>query len=211
MDLRRQMDSVYREMPAERIPWNLEAPPELLVDLVETRTTAPGAAVDIGCGCGNYTVWLAAQGFRATGLDLSPEAIALADKLARERGVECRFAAADVTGDVSGYEEAFDLGFDWEMLHHVFPEQRQAYAGNLYRMLRPGATHLSVSFSEEDPDFGGSGKYRETPLGTTLYFSSEEEIEKLFSPKFRVRRLETTEIAGKYGPHRAVSALLERR
>jgi SAM-dependent methyltransferase len=210
MNLREQMESIYQELPLDRIPWNLEEPPELLVDLIQTRKIAPCDALDIGCGRGNYTVWLAAQGFRMTGIDISPAAIALAGQLAREKGVECLFVEGDVTEDVARHEGAFDLGYDWEVLHHVFPKRRQAYVSNVYRMLRPGATHLSVCFSEEDPDFGGSGKYRKTPLGTTLYFSSEEEIERLFSQKFRVLELDTTAIVGKYGPHMAVVALLER-
>ena len=210
MGIRQQMESIYRELPLDRIPWNLREPPELLVDLIQKRKIATCDAVDIGCGCGNYAVWLAAQGFRMTGIDISPAAIALAGQLAREKDVECRFVEGDVTGDVAQHEGAFDLGYDWEVLHHVFPEKREAYVSNVHRMLRPGAVHLSVCFSEEDPDFGGGGKYRQTPLGTTLYFSSEAEIERLFSQKFRILELHTTAIVGKYGPHTAVVALLER-
>ena len=210
MGIREQMESIYRELPLDRIPWNLREPPELLVDLLRTRKILPCDAVDIGCGCGNHAVWLAGQGFRTTGIDISPAAIALARQLAREKGVECRFVEGDVTEDVARHEGAFDLGYDWEVLHHVFPEKREAYVSNVHRMLRPGATHLSVCFSEEDPDFGGTGKYRQTPLGTTLYFSSEEEIRELFSQKFQILELHTTPIAGKYGPHTAVVALLER-
>jgi 2-polyprenyl-3-methyl-5-hydroxy-6-metoxy-1,4-benzoquinol methylase len=210
MGIREQMESIYRELPLDRIPWNLEEPPQLLVDLIQNRKIAPCDAVDIGCGCGNYAVWLAAQGFRMTGIDISPAAIALAAQLAREKGVECRFVQGDVTEDVARHEGAFDLAYDWELLHHVFPEKRQAYIDNVHRMLRPGATHLSVCFSEENPDFGGTGKYRQTPLGTTLYFSSEEEIRELFSQKFQILELDTTAIAGKYGPHMAVVTLLKR-
>ena len=177
---------------------------------MQTRKVAPCDGVDIGCGCGNYTVWLAGQGFRMTGMDISPAAIALAGELARSKGVDCEFVEADITRDVTGYEGDFDLGLDWEVLHHVFPEDREAYVSGLHRLLRPGATHMSVCFSEDDPDFGGTGKYRQTPMGTTLYFSSPEEIEGVFTPRFRVLELDTTQIAGKYGPHMAVVALLER-
>lgn len=211
MDLRAQMDSIYREMPPDRIPWNLEEPPELLADLVRTGKIAPCDAVDIGCGCGNYTVWLAAQGFHMTGMDLSAAAVSLARQLAEEKSVDCRFVEGDATGAPLPLEAAFDFGFDWEVLHHVFPESRTAYVGNLHRMLRPGAMHLSVCFSEDDPDFGGSGKIRQTPLGTELYFSSAAEIEAAFSVGFRVLELDTREVSGKYGPHRAVVALLERK
>ena len=40
--------------------------------------------------------------------------------------------------------------------------------------------------------------------------STMEEIEQIFTPNFRILELKTTEITGKYGPHLAVVALLER-
>ncbi len=210
MNFREEIDEVYRSLQLDQIPWNQEEPPELLVDLVRMGRIAPCDAVDVGCGAGNYAVWLAEQGFRVTGFDISPTAIKLASHLARERGVDCRFLEGDLTRDQAGHEDSFDFGYDWEVLHHVFPAKRAAFVGNVHRMLRPGAKHLSVCFSEDDSDFGGRGKYRRTPLGTTLYFSSHDEIEGLFSPRFRVLELSTKRIAGKHGPHLAVIALLER-
>jgi len=210
MNLREEMDAIYRGLQLDKIPWNLEEPPELLVDLVRTGRIAPCEAVDVGCGAGNYAVWLAEQGFRVTGIDISPMAIELAAKLARERGVNCRFLEGDLTSDQPGLEDSFDFGYDWEVLHHVFPAKRAAFVDNVHRILRPGARHLSVCFSEDDPSFGGRGKYRRTPLGTTLYFSSHDEIEHLFSPRFRALDLGTKRIVGKHGAHLAVVALLER-
>jgi SAM-dependent methyltransferase len=204
------MERIYRDLPSERIPWNLEEPPELLVELVQSGEIRPCDAVDIGCGAGNYAVWLAGQGFQVTGVDISPAALELARQLAHDSGVRCDFVELDPTQGAGPYESAFDFGYDWEVLHHVFPEMRGSYVNSVHRMLRPGAMHLSVCFSDRDRGFGGSGKYRETPLGTTLYFSSEEEVETVFAPRFRVLELDTTEVAGKYGPHMAVVALLER-
>jgi hypothetical protein len=70
--------------------------------------------------------------------------------------------------------------------------------------------YFSLSFSEKDSDFGGEGKHRKTPLGTTLYFSSEDELKDLFDPLFDICELNTVEIAGKYGPHLANAAWLKR-
>ena len=211
MNLREQMEAIYRDLQAEKIPWNLKQPPALLADLVHSGKIQPCDAVDIGCGAGNYAVWLAKQGFRVTGIDISPTALELAGQLARENGVTCRFVEEDLTRDVGQHEAAFDFGYDWEVLHHVFPEKRGSYISNVHRMLRPGAMYLSVCFSDLDHDFGGTGKYRKTPLGTTLYFSSKEELERAFVPKFRVLELDTPEIVGKQGSHVAVVALLERK
>jgi SAM-dependent methyltransferase len=111
-------------------------------------------------------------------------------------------------GDLKELGEAFDFAYDWEVLHHIFPEAREKYVENVHRLLKPGGRYLSVCFSEESPQFGGTAKYRETPLGTVLYFSSEAELKELFKPYFRVEELKTIQIEGKYAPHLAVWGLM---
>ncbi len=211
MNIQQQMEKIYQDIALDKIPWNLVEPPELMVQLVQSGWIQPCEAVDLGCGAGNYTVWLASKGFQMTGIDISLKAIELAGFLARKKGVKCLFVVEDLTGDRVKIPHSFDFAFDWEVLHHVFPEAREKYVHNIHRMLRPGGKYFSVCFSEEDPDFGGEGKYRKTPLGTTLYFSSEKELRELFEPNFNIHELYTSEIAGKYGPHKAVIVRMERK
>ncbi|UCE68091.1 MAG: class I SAM-dependent methyltransferase [Candidatus Zixiibacteriota bacterium] len=205
------MEQVYSEMPPGNIPWNLPEPPELLVKAVEAGKIKPCKAVDLGCGAGNYAVWLAGQGFDVTGMDISKHAVRLAVQLAKEKGVSCRFVVADLLGDMREYYECFDFAYDWELLHHISPEDRPAYIQNVCNILRRNGIYFSVCFSVKDPDFGGEGKYRKTPLGTILYFSSEEELSELLEPFFSILELSTLEIKGKYGPHAANVAWLERK
>jgi SAM-dependent methyltransferase len=205
------IDRIYQKLPLDKIPWNSSTPPDVLVDLVQSGKIRPCRTVDLGCGAGNYAIYLAGRGFDVTGVDSSPTAIRIATENARKQGAACRFIVADLIGDLYEIQESFDFAFDWELLHHIFPEDRKTYVRNVHRILNPGALYLSVSFSEEDPQFGGSGKYRSTPIGTTLYFSSESEVRELFSPHFVIRDLKTIDVSGKFGPHRAVYVLSERR
>ena len=212
MTLKKQMDSIYGELILDDIPWNIESPPDSIRTLVDSGWVSPCDAVDLGCGAGNYAIWLASKGFRMTGLDLSPNAIDLAIALAAQKGVECRFVARDMTGAVEELDNAFDFAYDWEVLHHVFPDNREQYVMNVHRMLRAGGKYFSLCFSENDPpSFGGNGKYRKTPLGTTLYFSSESELRELFEPRFYIERLRTIEVAGKKTPHMVVEALMSKK
>jgi SAM-dependent methyltransferase len=105
----------------------------------------------------------------------------------------------------------FDFAYDWELLHHIFPEQRRKYVENVAGLLNPKGHYLSVCFSERDPQFGGSGKYRETPLGTVLYFSSEVELRDLFEPFFHINELKTIQVSGKIAPHLAIYAFMQKR
>jgi len=205
------IDRIYRTMSPGNIPWNSETPPAVLVDLVREGTVRPCRAVDLGCGAGNYAIYLASQGFTVTGIDSSSTAITIARQQAEERGIACRFIVADVLGDLHEVKETFDFAYDWELLHHIFPEDRATYLRNVHAILNPGAYYLSVCFSEEDPQFGGTGKYRKTQIGTTLYFSSESELRGLFSRYFAIRDLSTIDIFGKFGSHRAIRVLSERK
>ncbi|MDD1660928.1 MAG: class I SAM-dependent methyltransferase [Methanomicrobiales archaeon] len=204
------IDEIYRRMPLDRIPWTSETPPEVLVSLVDSGRVRPCRAIDFGCGAGTYAIWLAQKGFEVTGVDSSPTAIGIAREKAAKAGVSCRFVVADLLGDLSEIGGTFDFGFDWELLHHIMPEDRETYARNVASLLNPGATYFSVCFSEEDPQFGGTGKIRKTPIGTVLYFSSEREIRDLFSPYFVIRELRTVEVSGRFGPHRAVYLFSQR-
>jgi 2-polyprenyl-3-methyl-5-hydroxy-6-metoxy-1,4-benzoquinol methylase len=205
------IDRIYQKIPLDKIPWNSETPPDALVELVQDGKVRPCRTIDLGCGAGNYAIYLAGLGFDVTGVDSSPTAIKISGEHAKKRGVRCRFIVADLLGDLQEVTGTFDFAYDWELLHHIFPEDRESYIKNVHKILNPKAMYFSVCFSEKDPQFGGSGKYRKTQIGTTLYFSSESELRELISPYFTIRELKTIEVSGKYGPHCAVSVLAERR
>ncbi len=204
------VDRIYKKVPLDKIPWNNETPPDALVELVQDGKVRPCRTIDLGCGAGNYAIYLAGLGFDVTGVDSSPSAIKIAGENATKRGVRCRFIVADLLGDLHEVNDTFDFAFDWEFLHHIFPEDQKTYIKNVYKILRPGATYFSVCFSEKDSQFGGSGKYRKTQIGTTLYFSSESELRELVSSYFTIRELKTIEVSGRYGPHCAAYVLSER-
>ena len=209
--IRDEMDRIYNSMPLEKIPWNIETPPDALVELVDGGEVKPCRTIDLGCGAGNYAIYLVSKGFDVTGIDISPAAIEIARENAKKKGVKPNFLVADVLGDLDEVKETFDFAYDWELLHHIFPEKRKKYIGNVHKILSPGGKYLSVCFSEKDPQFGGSGKCRETPLGTVLYFSSDDELRDLFEPYFKIRELKVIEVSGKFASHLANYAFMERR
>lgn len=201
-----QMEKIYAEMSPEDIPWNIVDPPEILQSLIASDLLRPCKVMELGCGAGNYVIHFARNGFDAAGVDISENAIGMARASALRAGVSCAFIVADVLGDMAEIKDKFDFVYDWELLHHIFPDDRDRYFGNVGRLLQPGGRYLSVSFSEKSKQFGGVGKYRKTPLGTVLYFSSEPELERLLSKRFVVEDMKTVDIKGKHAVHTAVYA-----
>ncbi|MDO8872092.1 MAG: class I SAM-dependent methyltransferase [Methanoregula sp.] len=205
------MDRIYQEVPLDSIPWNSEIPPDALIELVQSDTIRPCRTIDLGCGAGNYAIYLSGLGFDVTGVDSAPTAIAIAREHAKNKHASCRFIVADLLGNVEEVPGMFNFAYDWEFLHHIFPEDREQYVRKVHKLLTPEAIYFSVCFSEKDPQFGGVGKFRKTRVGTTLYFSSESELEDLFSPFFSIRELKTIKIEGKTGAHCAISVLMDKR
>jgi len=62
----------------------------------EVEGIEPGRALDVACGEGRNAVWLAELGWQVTGIDFSDVALGKAAELARARGVEVEWVAADV-------------------------------------------------------------------------------------------------------------------
>jgi cyclopropane fatty-acyl-phospholipid synthase-like methyltransferase len=205
------MNRIYQNIPLDAIPWNIPTPPGELVALIKSGRVRLCKTVDLGCGAGNYAIYLAGLGFDTTGIDNAESAVQLARENAQKKGVACRFIVADLLGDMHEVEETFDFAFEWEVLHHIFPDDRARYVNNVRHLLNPNALYFSVCFAESDPQFGGTGKYRKTPIGTTLYFSSESELRDLFSRFFVVDEMRTIETGGKYGSHTAVYTLMKRK
>ncbi|NWG11350.1 class I SAM-dependent methyltransferase [Candidatus Bathyarchaeota archaeon] len=60
---------------------------KILVNLVEKGVIKKGKALDICCGAGTNTVYLAKKGFEVTGIDISSKAIEYATEKAKQANV----------------------------------------------------------------------------------------------------------------------------
>ena len=115
----RDIDDIYKRLSMNDIPWNMEIPPLALVNLVESGQIQPCRCIDLGCGIGNYTIYLCKKKFDVVGIDISPTAIQLAKNNARNKGITCEFVVADILHITNRIKGPFDFAFDWEVLHHV--------------------------------------------------------------------------------------------
>lgn len=101
-----------------------------------------GRLLELGCGAGNMTLWFAARGFTAHGVDIAPTAIAMA----RRRAEACRLLATFTVGNVvelEGYRpEPFDFVYDGHVLHCIIGTDRARFLGHAFRLTKPGGYFL---------------------------------------------------------------------
>ena len=88
----------------------------------------PRRALDLGCGTGTETIYLARHGWDATGVDLCA-ALAIARRRAARAGVSPRFLTGDTTRlRESGIGADYDLLVDYGCYHTLPVDRRDAYA-----------------------------------------------------------------------------------
>ena len=100
--------------------------------------------IDIGCGNGRNAVYMANRGLRVTGLDMSPELLAMARENAMEKevGLRCEFIRGVIT-HLPFPDNEFDGGLYIASLHHLATDdERLASLNEMARVLRPGARAL---------------------------------------------------------------------
>lgn len=171
------------ERPGET-PWTFREPPKELVELVESGKIKPGKVLEVGCGEGYASIYLASKGFDVTAVDRSKRAINYAQKNAQEAGVSCSFLNINFE-NLDKIKDEFDFVFDWRFLHEIIDEkERVQYIKNIANLVKEGGKYLSVSFSQESNLFGRNKIRKMENTGILLYFASKRDFEKLFGVHF---------------------------
>jgi SAM-dependent methyltransferase len=158
-------------------PWDTGRPSSELQRVLAEENVPAGRAIDLGCGTGANTVWLAQQGFDVTGVDISPLAIERATARAQVAGANCRFLIADLRNPPSELSGPFDFLFDRGCYHVLRRTGVQAYRRALEGITRPGTIGLVLAGNAREPH---------TPGPPVV---SEEEIRSELGSLFEIVRL----------------------
>ena len=128
-------------------PWDGHSLSPMLRELVEgTDTLSPGSALDVGCGTGDASIYLAQRGWQVTGVDFTPKALAKARAKAGAAGVPVDFVHADVTHlSQAGIAGGFQLIVDNGCLHGMSDGDRDLYVQEMTTAAAPGASLLIVA------------------------------------------------------------------
>lgn len=103
---------------------------------------APNAkrVVELGCGPGWLSVFLAQMGYEVSGYDLSPEMIDIARQRARDTGIDINFEVHDMDKPVPETASETDVVIIYDALHHCAADE--PVLKNAYRTLRKGGILL---------------------------------------------------------------------
>lgn len=142
----------YQQIAEGAVPdWQSLANPHV-VELVGKLPA--GSALDVACGTGRNTVWLASQGWQAHGVDFSNVGLGLAGRRAAELGVPVTLHCGDIN---DGWQPGQQ--FDLVLLCYLHYRHHgvAAVIATLADWVSPGGTLMVVGFDESSHPlpFGG--------------------------------------------------------
>jgi SAM-dependent methyltransferase len=131
-------------------PWDGHPLAESLRNLIEDNgspAVAAKTALDLGCGTGDNSIYLAKHGWHVTGVDFVPKAVDKARAKARIDNVDVNFVHADVTQlSQAGLGGDFALILDSGCLHGMSDTDRDSYVREVSAVAAPDARLLIVAF-----------------------------------------------------------------
>lgn len=127
-----------------------DVPDTRLVELVEgAHPLRPGRALDLGCGTGRNTLYLARHGWDAVGIDMLGRAIDKARSRAFGAAASARFIQGDVTRVKDlGIGDGYSLIVDSGCYYGLSGGQRDAYAAGVSRVAAEEALLLMAGFTK---------------------------------------------------------------
>jgi SAM-dependent methyltransferase len=141
LELQESMERFAERYSTGNVPWDAQLPPPEVETLLNQLPA--GQALDLGCGYGRTSIYLAQNGWQVDGIDFVPQAIAEAKRRAAKVGVaeQVQFYTGSVA-DMGYLNGRYDLAIDIGCMHSLNPVLQIAYRDELLRLLKPGAIYL---------------------------------------------------------------------
>jgi len=154
-------------------PWDSASPCGILVDaLAEEDFLKPrnGArALELGCGSGQSSVYMAEQGFHVVAVDIAKRALEIGSDLAQDRKVsdKIEWMRCDIFSLVEDNilePKSFDFIFDLQCFHAIRNQNQAKLVLIISALLRQGGYALIVTGNANEPKERGPSRLREEEI-----------------------------------------------
>ena len=172
------------------MPWDSGLRSRELARVLDSGLVSPGRAVELGCGTGTNSVYLAQRGFEVTALDCSPLALERAKQRAAQAGVSVDFVLADLC-QFEKVLPPFDFVFDRGCYHCARRIDLAGFLKTLASLTRPGSRYLVLTGNANEQSDEGPPRLHEHEI--------RADFEALFAIEF-VREIRFEDAGGIDGP-----------
>lgn len=187
-------------------------PRQSVVDFLPVLDKAGARRIlDLGCGTGSNTLFLARKGFLVVGLDVSASAIAEAQQFLAAVQIENVVLIANDMKALPFPDEDFDAVVSINVIHHAKLSEIERTVGEIRRVLRSNGVGVVTVDSDTDYKFGQGIALEEKTYELTMphrekgiihHFFNENEARFLFKDfEITSLRLTSQDVAGRKNSH----------
>lgn len=168
------MERVYdKASKPSDLMWHSDEPSPFLAKVIaESKTRRK--ALDLGCGAGVFSVYMAKAGYDVTGVDFIPKALDIARQHAASEKVSINWVEADLLK--WNPQIQFDLILDSGCLHTI--GDKQGFKRKILEWLTPSGDFILGHF-------GRRSFFDWRPVGPIR--RSKQDLEKLFAPELKLK------------------------
>jgi len=175
----------------KRLPKRLkELAPYIVEAVPDFKRSKTKIILDLGCGAGRHSVYLAHQGFSVIGVDVSRSALKITGKWARkEKLTDVALVRATMT-HLPFADCTLDAVVSVSVIHHALKKDVAQTIDETHRILKKNGLFLANVASEKDPRYG-KGKQVEDGTFSVLESFENKRFEELhhFLPEKEVCEL----------------------
>jgi SAM-dependent methyltransferase len=167
------------------IPFFKNVPDENLITYFDLEILKGGKALDIGCGNGRNSFYLAHKGFQVYGIDFSETSTKWGKQLAKEKSIELNFICQSIF-DFQCEPESCDFIYDSGCFHHIKPHRRSSYLNTILKFLKPDGYFAMTCFNlDGGANISDYDVYRDHSMHGGLGFS-EYKLRSILDSYFEI-------------------------
>jgi ubiquinone/menaquinone biosynthesis C-methylase UbiE len=170
-------DNYYRAI--ERLPRRFREIAQFVVDAISIfKDHEFYHTLDMGCGAGRHSIYLANEGFDVIGIDISRSALRIAEKWRQQEKLRNIALIRAAMTHLPFKDCCFDGEISVSAIHHAISKDIEATIGEIHRILKKGGLILANLTSVEDPRLG-TGKRVEENTFLILEAFEQNQFEEL--------------------------------
>ncbi|MGV8984255.1 class I SAM-dependent methyltransferase [Clostridium sp.] len=167
------------------IPFFKNIADENLISYFDRKLINRGKALDIGCGNGRNSFYLAQRGMEANGIDFSKTSVEWGKQIAKEQSIKVNFLCQSIF-EFQDKPESFDFIYDSGCFHHIKPHRRNQYLQTILKYLKPDGYFAMICFNlKGGANISDYDVYRDNSMHGGLGFS-EYKLKTILEPYFEI-------------------------
>lgn len=193
----------------DNIAWKSDKPTPYVIDCFNNAVIKKNdSVIDIGCGFGRNSNWLASQGVNVTAINIDKQEIAYAKNQAKALGVSLNYVLSDFL-KFKCKEKSFDVALDLGCSHMFSIPDQYLFEKKVAAILKTDGLLIYFGFSKNHPSYNPNGK--------RAIYRSLEDVLRIYGKDFEILSQEehswtpSPEENSKFSKHVGLKIIMRRK